>query len=204
MLLPPILQHRFRSADWRRTAFYCRTKVDYSLVIFSAGLQLRLLQTLYGFHTSSGQLPWLSLRATIQKILYLGFRRAPLSLYSDAPSRFLGAASVINLDRLRAIRRRQDSPAKSPATLSADESPQRRGRSPGWLSKMHRNRSKSKRSRSPSVVPEDSCTLPQTDGSCFGRPAAAAAQEPEPEPEAPKPPELPSFLRLTDARKCFT
>jgi hypothetical protein len=127
--------------------------------------------------------------------------RAPHLLYFKSPARTSGAASTVNLDRLRAFRRRQESPTTSSDSLSADESPKPRGRSPGWLSKMHRNHSTSKRSRSPQVVSRDSSALPQTDGSCFGKPAVAVQ---EPEPEAPKPPELPSFLRLTDARKCFT
>jgi protein-tyrosine phosphatase len=67
---------------------------------------------------------------------------------------------------------------------------------------MHRNRSTSKRSSSPSVVPEDSSPLPQTDGSCFGKPKAPAAVEDD-VPEEANPPELPAFLKLTDAGKYF-
>jgi protein-tyrosine phosphatase len=61
---------------------------------------------------------------------------------------------------------------------------------------MHHNRSTSKRSSSPNVVPEVSSALPQADGSCFGKPKAQA--EAGDELDEVKPPELPEFLRLND------
>ncbi|KAL5323315.1 hypothetical protein ACEPPN_007849 [Leptodophora sp. 'Broadleaf-Isolate-01'] len=60
---------------------------------------------------------------------------------------------------------------------------------------MHRNRSSSKRSGSPVVVPEGSSNVAQLDGSCFGKPAGAKYQD---EPVEAGPPPLPSFLTLTD------
>jgi protein-tyrosine phosphatase len=65
---------------------------------------------------------------------------------------------------------------------------------------MHHNRSTSKRSSSPHVVPESSSTLPQADGSCLGKPAAPEAVEDFKAEEA-KSPKLPEFLKLTDSGK---
>ena len=99
------------------------------------------------------------------------------SRFPDLPA--LARAGVSNLDRVRAFRRRHESPA-------ASEEPKSRGRSPGWLSRMNRNRSSSKRSRSPVVLAGD--PVPQMDGACFGRLVQADA-----ELDA-EPPQMPAFL----------
>lgn len=70
---------------------------------------------------------------------------------------------------------------------------------------MTSNRSSSKRAQGPISVEEDATKLPQVDGSCFGKPAAALEQEPEPEAEkaANKTTAIamPSFLLLNEIGK---
>jgi len=68
---------------------------------------------------------------------------------------------------------------------------------------MTSSRSSSKRSRDPVVV-DDASKLPQVDGSCFGKPAAAS--EPQPEAEtakglSPTAISMPSFLLMTEIGK---
>ncbi|KAE8445583.1 hypothetical protein EG329_013216 [Mollisiaceae sp. DMI_Dod_QoI] len=60
---------------------------------------------------------------------------------------------------------------------------------------MHRTRSTSKRSASPAVVSEAPSTMPQIDGSCFGKPDRAE-QGTESTPKGP--PTMPFFLQLND------
>lgn len=81
-----------------------------------------------------------------------------------------------------------------------------RGRSPAWLSKMHRKGGASKRSISPAT---STSNVPQVDGACFGKPDAkdddagapvaggsnaVAAAGPAPS----EPPALPSFLKISE------
>jgi hypothetical protein len=129
-----------------------------------------------------------------QIIPYSVSRRTPpppfQQLYSLAPAR---TTSLATLDKLRAFRRRHESP-----TPAAEDSPKARGRSPGWLSKMHRNHSSLKRSRSPVVISEDSSSVAQVDGACLGRPSKPDVDDEPVEPARPAPPQMPSFLKLTE------
>jgi hypothetical protein len=94
------------------------------------------------------------------------------------------------LDRIRAFRRRHESPSPTP---TPDEP---RSRSPGWLSRMDRLRSSTKRAHSPVALSPQTHTVPQMDGSCFGKPAKAQST-----PGTPAPPEMPLFLQLTEEGK---
>lgn len=118
----------------------------------------------------------------------------PTKLLLLLPYFFL-PSEVANLDRLRAFKRRRESPTGSSSSSSQEDPKKTRSRSPAWLSKMHRNRSSSKRSGSPVGVASESSDVAQLDGSCFGKPAGAKYQD---EPVQEGPPPLPSFLTLTE------
>jgi hypothetical protein len=61
---------------------------------------------------------------------------------------------------------------------------------------MDRLRSSTKRAHSPVAVSPQKHTVPQMDGSCFGKPDKA-----ESTPGTPAPPKMPLFLQLTDEGK---
>jgi hypothetical protein len=60
---------------------------------------------------------------------------------------------------------------------------------------MDRLRTSTKRAHSPVAIAPQSPSVPQMDGSCFGKPCPAVAEAVAP---APGPPAMPEFLQLTD------
>jgi hypothetical protein len=140
----------------------------------------------------------------------------PLVLFSLITLPSLARASpagfTTTLDRLRAFRRRQESPSVSPG-LAVQEEKTARAKSPGWRAKMDRLRTSTKRAHSPATPPpENASNLPQTDGACFGKPdqgadaapAAKIAKADGPDAGAATedgPLEMPAFLQLTDIGK---
>jgi hypothetical protein len=95
------------------------------------------------------------------------------------------------LDRIRAFRRRQDSPSPS---SSPESSPRiTRERSPNWFHRMQRTRSSSKRSRSASTQPENS--------SDDGHPETVAHPGVARDLKSDEPMNMPAFLQQTQAGK---
>ena len=110
---------------------------------------------------------------------------------SSAFDRTLGVAVLANLDRIRAFRRRHESPVAAPDS-DGEDPPKSRGRSPGWLKKMARSHGSLRRSASSA---EDSVAMhdrgsSQMDGACFGKPDAAETVE---EPVN----QMPAFLKMS-------
>lgn len=109
------------------------------------------------------------------------------------------AAGISRLDQLRDAFRRRHASSPSSMPPSAQARAKERGRSPGWLSRMHRNSSPSKRSASPSKTRESSPRVQtrryplQADGN-----VSSGADTPETEPAQEEgPPPMPDFLKLT-------
>ena len=103
---------------------------------------------------------------------------------------------IATLERIRAFRRRHESP--SPSTSPGSQSPIARSRSPAWLNKMHR--SSSKRAHSPALNADEPLPkIPQLDGALFGKPPEPDVVENEiSQSVVEDPPPIPAFLRLTD------
>ena len=98
---------------------------------------------------------------------------------------------VRKLDRVRAFRRRQDSPSPS---SSPEPSPRiTRERSPNWFHRMQRNRSSSKRSRSTSTQPETSSDVDY--------PETVADADVARDLKSEGPMNMPVFLQQTQAGK---
>lgn len=135
-------------------------------------------------------------------------RRSPLdttftrrSLFSRTTTKPLHVDSYgyCNLDHLLdAFQRRHASSALS-MPQSIQSRIKERGRSPGWLRRMHRNSSPSQRSASPAQSRDSSPRVrahhhpPQVDG--------ASSSTPEPAPKLQDSPIMPAFLKLTQDGK---
>lgn len=108
------------------------------------------------------------------------------------------AAGISSLDQLRDAFRRRHGSSTSPMPSSAKVLARERGRSPGWLSRMHRNNSPSQRSASPATTRESSPAVqarrypPQVDGAISSK-----SSTPELDLKHEIRPIMPAFLKLT-------
>jgi hypothetical protein len=113
------------------------------------------------------------------------------------------------VDRIRAFRRRHESPSDTP-NLAISILDKTRARSPGWRGKMEALRSSTKRAHSATPPPDNS--VPQVDGACLGKPDAAGDAAPPAKAvkageaaasleadNKPSMPTMPFFLRLEEA-----
>lgn len=143
-------------------------------------------------HSLSGSGPTLHISFhTYLLLLLFSLALAPHTGGLRAPS--------LPMNHIRGALRRRGGRNASPMpdpTLSLGE----RGRSPGWLSRMHRSNSSSKRSASPAspVSVSNPSSRPPTRSSNMEGASSGKPVVPEPEP-ALESPTMPLFLRLTRA-----